>query len=176
MTSFWSKVYGLLGKTPYIYPRYQVWGVTNFDFDFAHLASPPNGSLGEKLLQTMPGNTLSLFWSSMEVTSVSCGDCEKDFRHEGFLQIHINAYHDKRSFTCEQCQEIIVGNKSYLNHKRSHQGKSEKKVIQRKSTSLLLLRPPILLEFDSNLFNVIPGIRSCTTPPLAPSPNPPWVW
>ena len=26
---FWSKVCGLLGKTPYIYPRYQVWGVVS---------------------------------------------------------------------------------------------------------------------------------------------------
>ena len=31
---FWSKVCGLLGKTPYIYPRYQVWGVTDLSFDF----------------------------------------------------------------------------------------------------------------------------------------------
>ena len=34
MTFFWSKVYGLLGKTPYIYPRYQVWGVMDLGFDF----------------------------------------------------------------------------------------------------------------------------------------------
>ena len=39
-TFFWSKVYGLLGKTPYIYPRYQVWGVTELSFDFA-LYHPP---------------------------------------------------------------------------------------------------------------------------------------
>ena len=30
---FWSKVYGLLGKTPCIYPRYQVWGVMDLGFD-----------------------------------------------------------------------------------------------------------------------------------------------
>ena len=34
MTFFWSKVYGLLGKTPYIYPRYQVWGVMDLGFEF----------------------------------------------------------------------------------------------------------------------------------------------
>ena len=34
MTFFWSKVCGPLGKTPYIYPRYQVWGVTDLGFDF----------------------------------------------------------------------------------------------------------------------------------------------
>ena len=34
MIFFWSKVCGLLGKTPYIYPRYQVWGVTDLSFDF----------------------------------------------------------------------------------------------------------------------------------------------
>ena len=71
----------------------------------------------------------------MEVTSFSCGECEKEFRNEVFLHSHINAYHDKRSFTCEQCQEIVVGNKFFLNHKRNHQGRSDKKVIQRKSTS-----------------------------------------
>ena len=31
---FWSKLCGLLGKTPYIYARYQVWGVTDLSFDF----------------------------------------------------------------------------------------------------------------------------------------------
>ena len=94
-----------------------------------------DGSLGDKLLKIMPGNTLSLFWSSIEVTSFSCGEFEKEFRNEVFLHSHINAYHDKRSFTCEQCQEIVVGNKFFLNHKRNHQGRSDKKVIQRKSTS-----------------------------------------
>ena len=34
MIFFWTKVYGLVGKTPYIYPRYQVWGVMDLDFDF----------------------------------------------------------------------------------------------------------------------------------------------
>ena len=29
-------IYGLLGKTPYIYPRYQVWGVTYLNFDLAY--------------------------------------------------------------------------------------------------------------------------------------------
>ena len=40
MTFFWSKVCGPLGKTSYIYPRYQVWGVTDLGFDFA-LYHPP---------------------------------------------------------------------------------------------------------------------------------------
>ena len=34
MIFFWTKVYGLEGKTPYIYPRYQVWGVMDLGFDF----------------------------------------------------------------------------------------------------------------------------------------------
>ena len=34
MIFFWTKVYGLEGKTPYIYPRYQVWGVTDLGFNF----------------------------------------------------------------------------------------------------------------------------------------------
>ena len=34
MIFFWPKVYGPLGKTPYIYPRYQVWGVMDLGFDF----------------------------------------------------------------------------------------------------------------------------------------------
>ncbi len=43
MTFFWSKVCGPLGKTPYIYPRYQVWGVTDLDFDLAYYHPPlPN--------------------------------------------------------------------------------------------------------------------------------------
>ena len=40
MIFFWSKVYGLLGKTPYIYPRYQVWGVTDLGFDFVFYHPP----------------------------------------------------------------------------------------------------------------------------------------
>ena len=40
MTFFWSKVCGPFGKTPYIYPRYQVWGVMDLGFDFA-LYHPP---------------------------------------------------------------------------------------------------------------------------------------
>ena len=37
---FWSKVCGHLGKTSYIYPRYQVWGVMELGFDFAHYHPP----------------------------------------------------------------------------------------------------------------------------------------
>ena len=41
MIFFWPKVYGPLGKTPYIYPRYQVWGVTDLNFDLAYYHPPP---------------------------------------------------------------------------------------------------------------------------------------
>ena len=37
---FWPKVCGLLGKTPYIYTRYQVWGVTRWNFDLAYYHLP----------------------------------------------------------------------------------------------------------------------------------------
>ena len=40
MIFFWPKVYGPLGKTPYIYPRYQVWGVTDLNFDLAYYHPP----------------------------------------------------------------------------------------------------------------------------------------
>ena len=55
MTFFWSKVYGLLGKTPYIYPRYQVWGVMDLGFDFWILhwiTTPPYPSRKFSLLQS----------------------------------------------------------------------------------------------------------------------------
>ena len=31
---FWSKVCGPSGKAPYIYSRYQIWMVMDFNFDF----------------------------------------------------------------------------------------------------------------------------------------------
>ena len=40
MTFFWSKVCGPLGKTPYIYHRYQVWGVMDLGFDFTFYHPP----------------------------------------------------------------------------------------------------------------------------------------
>ena len=43
MIFFWPKVYGPLGKTPYIYPRYQVWGVTDLNFDLAYYHPPLMG-------------------------------------------------------------------------------------------------------------------------------------
>ena len=43
MIFFWPKVYGPLGKTPYIYPRYQVWGVTDLNFDLAYYHPPLYG-------------------------------------------------------------------------------------------------------------------------------------
>ena len=60
--------------------------------------------------------------------SVICGECKKTFRHQGFLQVHMKAYHDKTSYTCEECYEEILGNKAFLNHKRKHQGSRKKKL------------------------------------------------
>jgi hypothetical protein len=55
---FWSKVCGLLGKTPYIYPRYQVWGVTDLNFDLAyyHPPLPQGGHTHEKCFRAIWGH------------------------------------------------------------------------------------------------------------------------
>ena len=68
--------------------------------------------------------------------SVICAECKKTFRHQGFLQVHMKAYHDKTRYTCEECSEDIVGNKSFLNHKRKHQGPREKKLSHREDARL----------------------------------------
>ena len=70
----------------------------------------------------------------MEETSVVCGECQKTFRHQGFLQVHINAYHDKTVHTCEECKEDIIGKKSMLNHKRKHKGPREKKKVSHRES------------------------------------------
>ena len=49
MIFFWPKVYGPLGKTPYIYPRYQVWGVTDLNFDLAYYPPPLLGGGGNPM-------------------------------------------------------------------------------------------------------------------------------
>ena len=52
MIFFWPKVYGPLGKTPYIYPRYQVWGVTDLNFDLAYYHPPLlNGTVVYKMVE-----------------------------------------------------------------------------------------------------------------------------
>ena len=62
-----------------------------------------------------------------ETDSVICGECQKGFRHEGFLQNHIKACHDKTSYTCDECDEEVVGMRTLQNHRRKHNGSREKK-------------------------------------------------
>lgn len=68
-----------------------------------------------------------------ETSSVICLECKKTFRHQGFLQVHMKAYHDKTSYTCGECNKEFLGNKSFLNHKRKHQGPREKKKLSNKA-------------------------------------------
>ena len=72
----------------------------------------------------------------VEETSVVCGECQKTFRHQGFLQVHIKAYHDQTVHTCEECKEDIIGKKSLLNHMRKHKGPREKKRVSHRENTL----------------------------------------
>ena len=51
---FWPKVCGLLGKTPYIYTRYQVWGVTRWNFDFWYCHKGYHPPLEERKTTDVP--------------------------------------------------------------------------------------------------------------------------
>ena len=50
-----------------------------------------------------------------------CPLCGKSFSCEADLQKHTMQAHDDRTFTCDICQNTILGKKGLQNHMRSHQ-------------------------------------------------------
>ena len=59
-----------------------------------------------------------------------CTECAKSFAMEVDLLIHQTRVPDNRSFSCEICLAISVGNTNHNNHMRAHKPK-------KKSTRLL---------------------------------------
>ena len=58
-----------------------------------------------------------------------CNECAKSFAKEVDLVIHQSRAHDKRSFSCEVCQENIIGKDKHRNHMRKHKQKETPKQI-----------------------------------------------
>ena len=97
MIFFWPKVYGPLGKTPYIYHRYQVWGGMDLGFDFA-LYHPQKGQL---ILLMLP------FFSKTLIFYILRNFCDQSFGilveahfvgKKTFLVIKQEERHSERQF------------------------------------------------------------------------------
>ena len=58
-----------------------------------------------------------------------CNECVKSSAKEVDLVIHQSRAHDKRSFSCEVCQENIIGKDKHRNHMRKHKQKETPKQI-----------------------------------------------
>ena len=58
-----------------------------------------------------------------------CTECAKSFATEIDLLIHQTRVHDNRSFSCEICHAISVGNTNHNNHMRAHKPKKKPKTL-----------------------------------------------
>ena len=58
-----------------------------------------------------------------------CTECAKSFAMEVDLLIHQTRVPDNRSFSCEICLAISVGNTNHNNHMRAHKSKKKPKTL-----------------------------------------------
>ena len=49
-----------------------------------------------------------------------CNECGKSYEEEVNLAVHQVRTHDKKSFTCEKCEETFIGKTTCSNQMRKH--------------------------------------------------------
>ena len=99
MIFFWPKVYGPLGKTPYIYPRYQVWGVTDLNFDLAYYHPP---------LPVDQFRWVRYFRTKRPQTRIGTFLCGKTFTVKAEFAMHIAQYFVRFKFFPESLRLLFL--------------------------------------------------------------------